>query len=726
MYRLKSHLPRDRGFLLLALLLAAFGPQVFPAPAKSGELTLKATRTETAPVLDGILDEEIWSKAGESRDFKQKDPKEGDEATEATLIRALYTGKSLFLGIVCSDAESERIVASELRRDGDLTKDDSIWILIDSNHDHRNGFLFASNPLGTQYDALITDEGRDVNVNWDGVWKSVAHRDDRGWTVEIEIPFKTLRIRDTTGRAGLEFRRIIRRKNEFDFWNTWDRNFQFEQVSQAGHLVGLKDLDTGSRWRLKPYVLGGIGQKGARDWENRSAAGIEDLKWRVTPTLTADATYNTDFAEAEIDAQQSTLSNPRNQLFFPEKREFFLEGAGFFDFSAQLDENQKSIFLAFFSRRIGLSPDGQRVPVMGGGKLTGKAGALSIGALSMRTDDEGPIPAATSSVVRARYDLFSRSRIGAIVTDRSAGGLSNRVGGVDGRFIFWNNLGIEGFFLRSATPGIKTEQDAFHGQAYWRTDLWRMGVGHLTLEPNFNPELGFAERLNTRKSIFEFGYRPRPKIRGVRQLEIRPYIEYYTNNRNVVDQKIGHYNFEVLLQNGGKFRYAPHVRFERILSPLRIFPGVTIPVGDYRSTSHVIEYGLDPSRPVSGTLRVSFYTNYFGGDRTSYLLNPQWRPSSSMILDLNWDLTRVGLPQKNFINHIANAGLNYSISTRLLTSTVVQYNNSAQVKALNFRLRYIYRTGDDLFVVFKYVRNGLNPEFSDKAFLVKFTRSFEF
>ena len=291
----------------------------------------------TPPTLDGMLTEEVWNTASHTQPFRQKEPIAGQKASESTVVKVVYTQHSLFLGIVCADSSPENVVATELRRDGDLMKDDSIWILLDSFHDHRNAFLFATNSLGTQYDALIINEGSEVNSAWDEVWRVAAHRNEKGWSVEVEIPFTTLRIKASEGEIGLEFQRVIRRKNEFVYWNSWDRDFQFEEASRAGHLIGLENVELGNRWRLKPYLLGGMGKSGTDGWENRSEVGIDDFKIRVSSTLTADLTYNTDFAEVELDSQQANFGNPRSQLFFPEKREFFFEGASFFDFAARIN-----------------------------------------------------------------------------------------------------------------------------------------------------------------------------------------------------------------------------------------------------------------------------------------------------------------------------------------------------------------------------------------------------
>ncbi|MEE2839094.1 MAG: carbohydrate binding family 9 domain-containing protein [Acidobacteriota bacterium] len=710
--------------LLLTSLLLAITPVV--SQSSHANRSLRALFSDAPPTLDGLLDESLWLTAPQAEPLTQKEPTEGDRASESTEIRVVYTKTSLFLAIVCADSAADDPIATELRRDGDLSKDDSIWILIDSFHDHRNAFLFATNPLGTQYDALIIDEGNEVNVEWDEVWKVASHQDEQGWTVEIEIPFKALRMNAQGGEVGLEFRRIIRRKNEFVFWNSWNRDFKFEEVSQAGHLTGLEVLELGSRWRLKPYALGGLGKRGGGGWENRSEVGIDDFKWRLTSTLTADLTYNTDFAEVELDAQRVNFSNPRSQLFFPEKREFFFEGATFFDFSARMNEFAGESFRAFFSRRIGLTSDGQRIPVLGGGKLTGRAGPFSIGALNVETEEENDIGSNNFSVLRMRYDLFSRSTIGGIVTNRSGNGSFNRTAGLDTRVVLFENFIFDGFWMRSVTPGLEENQDAYHAKGYWRTDLLDIGLGHLTLEENFNAEMGFAQRAHTRKSIWDVAYKPRPGISWLRQLSIRAFAEYFTTPDNVVEKKITHYNLDFIFESGDTLRLSPHDRFDRLFRPVQLAPGVVVPPGDYRGQSYLVQFRLDPSRPLGGRIQFSPQRGFFGGSKITFGVFPQWKPVPSLILDLGYDLNKIDVPQGKFTSHLVNATLNYALSTEFITTATFQYNNKAQVKTFNFRFNYIYRPGDDIFFVFREIQSQLDPTLNDRAILLKFTRSFDF
>ena len=713
---------------LIVMFLGGWS-QLFSAPQETRERELLAVRVVEPPVLDGILDEVLWDSVQSTEVFKQKEPTEGRDGSEPTFVKVVYTEESLFIGMVCLDSSPAEVVATELRRDGDLHKDDSVWILIDSFHDHRNAFLFATNALGTQYDALVINEGEETNEGWDEVWTVVSHRNEEGWSAEFEIPFKILRMGGSDNQVGIEFQRVIRRKNEFVFWNSWERDFRFEEVSRAGHLTGLENVELARRWRMKGYLLGGTGERGDAGWENRSDVGIDDLKWRMTPTVTADLTLNTDFGQVEVDAQQANFSTPRNQLFFPEKREFFLEGAGFFDVSARTEEDRfDTSFQNFFSRRIGISAqENSIIPIWGGAKLTGRLGGVSIGALNMQTQEEGPTAGNNYSVLRIRQDLFSRSSIGGIFTNRSGGGSFNRTAGLDTRLVLLDNVTLEGFFIRSTTPGVVGDKDAYHAKGYWRSDLWDIGVGHLVLEPNFNAEMGFASRSSTRKTIGDIAFKPRPSVSWLRQIQLRAFYEYFATPDNDVTQKVIHYPMLFQFESGDTLRLGPHYRFDRLFRPLELAPGVLVPPGDYGGVSMSFQYIVDPSRPLAGSVSYFFQTNYFGGKRWFLRFIPQWKPTPSLIVDLTYNLDKIEVPgAEKFFSHIVNLGVNYSLSTRLLTSAIVQYNNTRQIKGFNFRLNYIYRPGDDFFLVYRDTRNGLNSEFSDRTFLVKFTRSFDF
>ena len=352
----------------------------------------------------------------------KKDPEEGQPATERTEIRILYTRRSIVFGIRCYDSDASRILATELRRDNEFLNDDYVSVLVDTLHDNRSGYLFRTNPLGTEYDALITDEGRVTDVNWNESWNVGATRDESGWTAEIEIPFKALRLTgDQNPVWGIDFERVIRRKSEFSYWSNFKRGFEFTKVSQAGELNGLADLDSGLTLRIKPFTKAGLTQTSAggnssTTSRNNSEIGLEDVKYRITPDFTADFTANTDFAEADVDAQVLNLT--RFPVYFPETREFFVEGAGVFDYGP--GGGGTSEFRMFFSRNLGLSPDREVIPIRAGAKLTGKARGWSVGLLNVQTGASGKVPPRSFSVTRIKKDILGRSNLGVIAVNRDS------------------------------------------------------------------------------------------------------------------------------------------------------------------------------------------------------------------------------------------------------------------------------------------------------------------
>ena len=394
-------------------------------------------------------------------DFYQKEPLEGQRATETTRVCIVYDQAYLYVGVELRAPDPDRIRASELRRDSTLESDDSFAVILNTSHDHRNAFLFRINPLGTRFDGLIRNESSRISSEWDEEWTEAAVITEDGWTAEISIPFKILRFSGAEEQPwGINFERVMKRKNEFVYWSGWDRNFLFANVSQAGHLEGLGDIQQAERLRIRPYVVAGVEKFGAgssspgtrRLWD----AGIDDLKFAVNSNLTADLTLNPDFGQVEVDGQRVNLT--RFSLFFQEKRQFFIEGAdslrmrvGFLQFGPPPLE-------LFYSRRIGLSETGQPISILGGGKLTGKVGGWDIGILNVQTNEYQDQPGENFTVARLRKEIFSRSYIGGILTNRQGGGNSNRVAGVDASFVLKDHLNLAGLFAKSFTPGISSEQ----------------------------------------------------------------------------------------------------------------------------------------------------------------------------------------------------------------------------------------------------------------------------
>lgn len=696
-----------------------------------GEKVAVATSTDGVIQVDGVLDESAWEAARAIDGFLQRDPREGEAASEPTEVRILYTRGSLFFGIICHDSNPPAIRATELRRDNDFENDDSFSLILDTFHDHRNAFLFRTNPLGAQADALVTDEGRITNTNWDEKWNVAARIGEHGWTAEIEIPFKVLRTTEQPVQSwGLDFERVIRRRTEFTYWSNYRRGFNFRQVSQAGHLEGLKDLRSGLAWRIKPFARTALVQdsSGASGLDSLSELGLEDVKYRVTPNVTFDFTLNPDFAEADVDEQVLNLT--RFPVFFEEKREFFLEGAGIFDFGP--GGGEASELKLFFSRRVGLSPDGKPVPIVVGGKLTGKARGWTVGVIDLQTRDFQGTPGRNFSVVRVKKDLFARSNIGAIFTNRQSHVRSdpfNRAWGADANFTLFDHFSVQSFAAASYSPSQNDDRWAGRIRAFWDSDLILANVEHLQVERNFNPELGWLPRRDLRKTKAQLDFKPRPRSDTIRQLAFRSTVDYITNQAGGPETRNQEFTAEASFQSGDRAFVRWGRVFDRISRPFRIQGLVTVPAGDYDWDALVVHYFPSAHRALSGTVVFRKEWGFYGGSNTQISWSPLLKVSRNLSVSPRYRFNQIILPHGRFDSHLINSQFNYAFSTRWLTSTTVQYNNATDFVGVNVRLNYIYRSGDDFFLVYNEADtlgdDGV-PGRVNRSLIAKLTYSFDF
>src|SRR6267142_4923616 len=555
---------------------------------------IQAGRVTDVIKLDGLLDEPAWLLAQSATDFLQQQPTEGAQASERTDVRVLFDAKNIYFGIRAFDSDAAHVNARELVRDAGFSNDDTVAIVLDTYHDRRNGFRFVVNPLGTQQDALITDEGRDINVTWSGAWISAGRVDDKGYTVEIEIPLTTLRFKEGIELWGLNISRIIRRKNEENLWTSWQRSFGLERVSQAGELNGVDEIRRRRLREIKPYASGEwregvplIGRNGL-DAGVRANVGIEVAKLGITPSLTAEFTVNPDFGQAEVDDQIVNLS--RFSVFFPEKRDFFLENSGIFLFGRQ-GENQ-----AFFTRRIGLTDNGAPVPIDYGVKVTGKIGPYNVGFLQVQTRKLGDdstglgIPRQQFTVLRVKRDILKRSYIGAIFVNRQGAttvGASgyNRIGGADAEFNITDHYKVKAFWMASATPGVRSSAGSSRLESIFENDLYRFITVYEDVGAKFNPEAGFIERNAIHQYFGQFAYKPRPKfIPHVQQMEFETQIEYYTDRAGKLSTKQIELSWDTQFKNSSDFFFRPIEDVTDVLTePFQIRPGIVIPK-DRKST----------------------------------------------------------------------------------------------------------------------------------------------
>ena len=710
--------------------------QVIQVPQERTRVA-EAVRIDRAPKLDGNLDDPLWQLAKPVTDFRQREPHEGEPATERTEVRILYTRSAVYFGIHCYDAEPSRIVATELRRDASQQLDDHFEILIDSNHDRRDAYLFEINPLGTQSDGLIVDEygagglpgqAIDFDSGWDGVWTSEALVTSDGWTSTIEIPFSTLNFtqsKDVTW--GLNFKRVIRRKNEQDLWSAYRRAFDIVKVSQAGELDGITDIGSGRLFVVKPYALGGFDKQTGSNLKALHTGGL-DFKYGLTSNLVLNLTGNTDFADTDVDLEQFNLTPFK--IFIPEKRQFFLENAGIFNFDIGDQDH------LFFSRQIGIDPvTGQQVPVNGGAKLTGSLpGGFQLGVLDVDTRSSGPNPYGNYAVVRVKRTLFGNSYIGVMGIDKRSGNLQdsfNQTGGVDTRLVLPKDFFVDAHVAGTRSPGSPSGSTDAGAALSYHTDLLDGTIERRRIGPNFNPEVGFIERTDSNESYADLILKLRPRVRGVRELQFESNILHAPDTHNVVQTQEWQGSFRTLFNDGALTdNDLVDVFTQRITTPLQIYRNIYIPPGVYHFTRHLFTFFSAPDHRFTYDVWERF-GGYYGGTLNEARVEGAYRPIARFSISASQIWNRFRLPVGNFSVDLASLQANYSFSRFLTFTSIIQLDTAnTQAVSANFRLRYNYRPDSDLFIIYNVGTQfvslaAANPQqVRESRFAVKYTYSF--
>ena len=692
--------------------------------------TLHAHRIASPIHVDGVLDDDAWRQAEPASDFVQQDPSVGEPVSEATDVRVLVDDEAMYFGITCHDADPRGVIARELRRDNAFAADDHFEILLDTFHDHRNAYHFAVNPLGTQYDALITDEGHDINAEWNERWWSETRITADGWTAEIKIPLTTLRSGRDLDAFGVNFKRYIRRKNESAHWTGWSRDFPFLQVSQAGHLAGIEQMKTGLRLRVKPYALGGfrdVGGAGRSALTRLSDVGLETVRFSVTSGLTAELTANTDFAQTEVD--DAVVNLTRFPQFFPEKREFFLERAGIFEFGlgGRRGGAAERNLQMFFSRRIGLTDDRIAVPVHGGAKLVGHAAGLDIGLIDAQTGRFDATAASNYVVLRAKRNVLTRSNLGFFASNRQATGSDhNRVLGGDVNLTLFKNTDIQGFLAKSSTPGLTGNDYAGRAKYNWFTDLHEVFLEHLYIGPEFKHDVGFVRRTGIQRTDAAYIWQPRPHRWNVRNFVFRNELVYTTDIKRVLlgREQISQWTTRFVSDDATRAN-TTHT-FDRVERSFEIAKGVVVPTGDYGFRDTWAEYEGSAKRGLAGRVRYGA-GGFYGGTRHYVQLAPVFRPLPLVSVEASYEYNDVTLPQGAFTTHVVNGRMNFNVSNRWLTTTLAQYDSASSRRVLFFRLNYIFRPGDNLFFVFNQTTQPApTGDQRDRALMLKWTYALDF
>ncbi|HEY7819660.1 MAG TPA: DUF5916 domain-containing protein, partial [Vicinamibacteria bacterium] len=611
-------------YLVLGALVFLPGPvssadETAPAPPavvsrdSSGKVTVRATRIAEPVLIDGVLDDLVYQRVQSIAGFLQQEPHEGAEATEATEVWLLFDDHNLYVSARCWDSHPERMIGNEMRRDHQsLSRNENFGVMFDTFHDGRNSYMFHVNLLGGLTDALAVDE-RNVNKDWNTIWSASTGRFENGWTVELAIPFKSLRFRSGREQTwGVNFRRIVQWKNEVSYLTRIPAAYDLRGLVKASSAATLVGLETAPARNLevKPYGISTVHTDRTfsppivNDLEAK--AGV-DLKYGLTRSLVADLTVNTDFAQVENDEIQVNLT--RFDVRYPEKREFFLEGQGNFafgnagfggDFNDQGSPDNAPIL--FFSRRIGISDVGI-VPIRGGARVTGKAGPYTLGLLNIHTDAFEPAGSEPTgfSVLRVKRDVFRKSQLGALYTQRSRSVLTqgmNQVLGLDASFGLSDALVVGGYYAGSRTEGLPArDAESYRGIFDYNSDLYGARISHTFVDSNFNPEIGFLRREDFRESMVKLRLSRRPAGSGaIRKMSIEPGLEYVTDPGGRLESRQAQMTFRMELENGDQWNVDYERNYEFLAEPFDVYPGFVIPIGGYDFQNLRMSYQLGPQR----------------------------------------------------------------------------------------------------------------------------------
>jgi hypothetical protein len=723
--------------LLLSAL--AFG-QASDRPIVPPEMV--ATRLSIAPLLDGdVRGDDAWSDIVPASEFWQVQPNDGQPATQRTEVFVGYTDTALHIGVVAHEDDAGEIIVSDSRRDSSLDDTDAFLVIIDGLLDRQNGYVFGTNAAGIEYDAQVTKEGTannfgagsgggDFNLNWDGTWSVRSMISETGWSAEFEIPFRTLRYGSSEQQTwGINFQRNIRHNNEIAYWAPLERNRNLYRVSEAGLLLGIEPPPQ-RNLKFTPYVLGQARRGGELSGtETDSDIGF-DVKYSITPSLTLDLTYNTDFAQVEADEQQVNLD--RFNLFFPEKRPFFLENAGQFAVGEGAEAE------LFFSRRIGIGEDGEEIPVDAGARLSGKVGEkTNIGFLYMRTDAlDGVAPENDFSAARVSQELPNRSSIGAIFVNRDGDGSHlltasddyNRTYGVDGRWGIGDNLLFQGWLARTDTPGRDGKDHAFALKGDYSSAEWSLGAHYTEVREDFNPEVGFLAREEYRKARVSVFRRVRPNdLWGL--LEIRPHASYtgFWKFDGFQETGVLHLDSHWEFRTGSEVHTGANITRQGVIEPFEIVDGVFIPPDTYDHAEAVLAYFSDASQPLSFSVRGTV-GGQFGGDRMLISSGVNYRIGETFRSELSFNYNDFDLPVPNgqFTANLARLRLSYSFTPKMQLEALVQYNETSDEIGSNIRFSWLQSASSGLYLVYNEVDEraaGAPP--TGREFILKYSHIFD-
>ncbi len=694
----------------------------------------QAFRTRRAPVIDGKLTEAEWALAPAITDFIQQLPRTGYPAKFQTTVRVLFDADHIYIGATLFDPEPKKAIVSGKERDFASGANDLFGLVLDTFKDRRNSFLFLVNPAGAVRDEQTYNDSRTIVEAWEGVTKARTSLGDSAWFVEMEIPLRTLRFDATRSPQdwGVNFIRRVRRTSETSYWAPLERQYRVHRMSKAGTLTGLDSLRPGRNLQIKPYLVGSNSsglQVPASALGTNGDVGM-DLKYGVTPSLTLDATYNTDFSQVEVDQEQVNLT--RFSLLFPERREFFIENSGSFQFGDVVERSYRmgaspSDFTFFNSRQIGLTADGRPIPIVGGARLTGRVGQWEVGALDMQTQRASASPAENFAVLRARRNLFGKSDIGVLLQNRAATDSNswNRSVGVDANLRIGGNTIVNGYVARSDAPGAAQDGTAARAQAAYRGKLWDNSMMWKRVSESFAPGMGFVRRRNIQQFYTTIGAHPRPMIPRV--AEMNPYVlfDYITDLKSQLDTRTIAGGLDVTLKSEAVLSMLVSDQFDRIEQTFTLVPGRTVAPGAYTWRDATVKYSMAPGSRVLGTVNATV-GDFYTGSRRSVGGGVTWRLAPALGLETTWQRNAISLATGDFVANLAGLRVRYAWSTTLLGSAFVQYNTQTRSFSTNARVNWRWAPLSDVFLVYTDRRDSESWDRNERSVALKVTRMLAF
>ena len=669
---------------------------------------LTASKISTVVKLDGMLDEADWAKVPHILNFTQRELNENSAATERTEVAVLYSPTELYIGVWCFDTEPDKIIAQKMKWDFDFGAEDDFEIILDTYSDKRNAYLFVINPNGAQFDALIMDNGRQVNSDWNGVWYTAVTRTDKGWFAEVRIPFSTLKFSAANEQSwGANFERNIRRKREQVFWQGWSRDSNLEQVNRAGTLSGMRDLTRTGVFEFRPYVLGGAEKDRGTAATTTSGLGL-DFNYIINPTVKLDFTINPDFAQVESDEMIVNLT--RFSISLPEKRQFFLEAQNFFDFPLERAR-------PFYSRRIGIFR-GEETPILGGVRFLGKMSHTTLGVMVLQTEKTDAVSSKNFSILRWKQDLGEQSSVGVLAIGAAQAGRFNGTGGVDALYSTSELFGDKNFQVGGAFAATYTsDRESSTGSAQrlflsYPNDLIEFDAAWERAGLNFNPEVGFLNRTSYQVFTAEFKVRPRPKfLPWVQQMEFKPIeLDYYIDDITREMQSV-YMEFRPLglqLKSGESFEFNIQRNAENLIEDFEIRDGYVIRAGRYWTNRGEVQFETFDGRPLVASLGVN-WGKFYDGTSTEWEAQLSWKMNRYFSTSVSYQRTDIRLPGSGFAIDEVVGRMNFSLTPRLFGSAFAQWNNDEDRVLFNFRVTWIPKPGASLYFVLNQFGDTLDP-----------------